>query len=365
MILSWQDIKKHISIKPICIIFILTLLIIIAINTIRWTPPILRGVSELISVDINGSQQWLLIRGQKKDAPIILFLHGGPGNAQIGVFRHYQRELEKNYIVVQWDQRGSGLSGANFPSRSTLNLQQFIEDGISVTKYLKTRFNKEKIYLVGHAEGTGLGWFMARDYPEHFYAYAAFNQIAVGNQQTYQYVAVLAAAEQRKKQKAIIELKDLGAPPWKFMPPNPEKQASQTGYATMLKVLKWAKAFQGEAYHQNISHIFARDFIFSTEYTIQDIFNWRKTKHQSMNMLYSQFNANLRLIDIGASFKIPFYMFLGENDLLTPVEPALELFSLINAVDKQILIYPDTSHYIFWERTIEYQLALKRFFNKH
>ncbi|MGL5722067.1 MAG: alpha/beta fold hydrolase [Brevinema sp.] len=369
MTLSWKDFKKFITINPLVMVLCCGVIIagFFVLNSIRWTPPIIGGIAELTSVEINGTKQWLLIRGQKKDAPIILFVHGGAGDAQIGVFRQYQRELEKNYIVVQWDQRGSGLSGVPFPDRATLHLGQFVDDGISVVAYLKERFRKEKIYLVGHAGGTGIAWFMARDYPEHFYAYAAFNQIAPANHQTFQYIAVLAEAERRQHTKAVAELQELGSPPWKFMPDNPDKNATDPSYASMLKVLKWAKVFQESTHHHHIDHIFARDLIFSTEYTLKDVISWAETKHRAMNIIYPWVNANLRLIDKGVSFEIPFYMFLAEKDLITPPAPADLLFENIQAPnnDKKIVIYPNTSHYIFWERTKEYQAALLRVFNKH
>lgn len=46
------------------------------------------------------------MRGQNVEQPILLCCHGGPGMAQIGFIRHFQKELEKQFIVINWDQRG-------------------------------------------------------------------------------------------------------------------------------------------------------------------------------------------------------------------------------------------------------------------
>lgn len=53
------------------------------------------SIAILESVKINDFDQYLLIRGNNINNPIILFLHGGPGGAQIGFARSFQKELER------------------------------------------------------------------------------------------------------------------------------------------------------------------------------------------------------------------------------------------------------------------------------
>jgi hypothetical protein len=42
-------------------------------------------ISELIPGEIGGMTKWLLIRGADREAPILLWLHGGPGVAQMPI----------------------------------------------------------------------------------------------------------------------------------------------------------------------------------------------------------------------------------------------------------------------------------------
>lgn len=59
----------------------------------------------------------------------------------------YPTGLEDDFIVVWWEQRGSGISSSPNIARETLTLEQMISDTIELTNYLRHRFGKEKIYI--------------------------------------------------------------------------------------------------------------------------------------------------------------------------------------------------------------------------
>lgn len=107
------------------------------------------SISELKAVVIGGVEQWVYIRGENRDKPILLMLHEGPGSGQIGFIRKLQASLEKHFVVVQWDQRGAGLSYSNKIPHESMHVEQFVQDAIGVTGYILKHLKRKQLYLAG------------------------------------------------------------------------------------------------------------------------------------------------------------------------------------------------------------------------
>ncbi len=66
------------------------------------------GIDSLEPARIGGIEQWIEVRGQNVNNPILLFIHGGPGIAFIPLAGSFQGGWEQYFTVAQWDQRGAG-----------------------------------------------------------------------------------------------------------------------------------------------------------------------------------------------------------------------------------------------------------------
>ena len=325
-----------------------------------------KSIAELTALPINGVKQWLLIRGVDRSMPVLLFVHGGPGTAQIAVMRNYQKELEKDFVVVQWDQRGAGLSGNDPVPDETFTKEQFIADGLEVTRYLCERFQQDKIFLVGHSWGSGLGYMMAVRHPEYYRAFAGLGQMS-RNGETRSYEETLRVAREAGNQEAIQELELLGAPPYKKVPKVKgvlhEAEAGHEAFAGMQVRFKWSAILGGDAKYINITSVFIRELLLSSEYTWSDAFAWLKHKAHSINLMYETCNQNIDLYAEGTDFKVPVFFLLGKYDLLTVPAGAVALMEAIHAPQKEIIWF-DSGHEIQWERPKEYQQVLIDCFKK-
>ena len=123
------------------------------------TPPILDAngqpmpgsIAEVGMVPVNGQEQGVLMRGHSVDNPILLYLAGGPGQSSLPHPRVIFQDLERDFIVVAWDQRGAGKSYAALDPTSDITPAQAVADTIELTNYLRERFDEEKIYLLGES----------------------------------------------------------------------------------------------------------------------------------------------------------------------------------------------------------------------
>lgn len=319
------------------------------------------SVAELLAVDINGARQWLLIRGRDASRPVLLFLHGGPGAAHIGVFRRYQGELERHFVVVQWDQRGAGLSGEGPLDDATLTKEQFVRDGLAVTDYLRVRFKAERIHLVGHSWGTGLGYILAKRHPERYAAYAGIACMS-GRQGTLAtYRLVMDKARELGDKEAIAALERLGPPPYtkdihsgRLLH---EVEEGQEGLGSFLELFTWVQHFKGDAVRLDMTKVFVRDLLLSREYTLSDALAWMRRKSHLINLTWRECNEDLDLEAEGLDFSIPVFFLLGKSDLQTSWRDAVILYDKIKAPKKDLYWF-DCAHHVMWEKTDEYQAAL-------
>ena len=187
-ILIKSIIRKGGSVMITILTLMITLIIILAGVLLAMSPgkaqPLLDeqgnliegSISEKIRVNINGVEQGMFIRSRDVTHPVLLYVHGGMPFYFLS--KRYPAGLEDHFTVVWWEQRGSGMSySAKIPHES-MTLEQMISDTREVTNYLRMRFGKDKIYLMGHSGGTFTGIYAAAQMPELFHAYIGVAQMS-------------------------------------------------------------------------------------------------------------------------------------------------------------------------------------------
>ncbi|WP_448335684.1 alpha/beta fold hydrolase, partial [Bellilinea sp.] len=177
--------------------------------------PLPGSIAALEKVKLGGTDQWLIIRGNDITKPVLLFLSGGPGGSEAGRVLRFNRELEKHFVVVIWEQRGCGKSYPAYYPPARLSLEQYVSDLIELTDWLRQRFDEEKIYLVGHSWGTIIGVRAVQARPDLFHAYVGTAQM-VNLRQTDQmiYDIVLSHAQKIGDSAFVETLQKQGRPPY-------------------------------------------------------------------------------------------------------------------------------------------------------
>lgn len=138
--------------------------------------PLVGSISEKITVRINGADQGMFIKAQDSRHQVLLYLHGGMPDYFLT--QRYPTGLDEDFVVVWWEQRGSGLSFDARAAPELVNAEQLIRDTLAVTNYLRQRFGQDKIYLMGHSGGTFIGIQAAAQAPELYHAYIGVAQMS-------------------------------------------------------------------------------------------------------------------------------------------------------------------------------------------
>ena len=101
------------------------------------------GISSLEEISLGGQKQWIFIRGENRDNPVLLFLHGGPGEPIGGISssRRLDTGLIGHFTVVHWDQRGAGKSYHSDIRVSSMSINQLVEDCSELIDYLRNKLN--------------------------------------------------------------------------------------------------------------------------------------------------------------------------------------------------------------------------------
>jgi len=306
----------------------------------RHTVPIKgdSSISVLESVLLDGIEQWVLIRGEDINKPAILFLHGGPGNSQIGWAPHYQSLLEKDFVVVNWDQRGAGLSYSDTIPAESMNIMQFIEDAYEIVKYVLNRLNKQKIYLVGHSWGTVIGTNLIDKYPDLFYAYVGVGQCVDfqrGELLSYQFT--LDYAKENNVQEAIHELSEIGPPPYKDM------------FNGLFTQRKWLNQFNGVVKKdKELFNTIGQILHDRPEYNEEDVERMGKGNSFSVRTMWPEV-LTVDLLKQVKSVKVPVYFLMGKHDYNTPNELVREFYASLDAPGKEILEFNDVAHMLPYE----------------
>jgi pimeloyl-ACP methyl ester carboxylesterase len=133
------------------------------------------SIAVIETVTLGGVEQTITIRGVNRANPVLLHLHGGPGmpSSPWATWNDYYADLEQNFVLVHWDQRGAGKSYSKSLTAEDMYLENFVSDALELTDILRERFNQDKIFLWGHSWGSGLGFETLRVNAEPYYAYLA------------------------------------------------------------------------------------------------------------------------------------------------------------------------------------------------
>jgi pimeloyl-ACP methyl ester carboxylesterase len=311
-----------------------------------------QSINVLEQVELGGAKQWISIRGTDVRNPVLLFLHGGPGSANLAKLRIQAPGLEKEFVVVNWDQRGAGKSFSFRMDEDPWTTDQLRKDTHQLVGFLRQRFGVEKVYLMGFSWGTVLGLWNVQDHPEDFQAFISVSQVVnipEGEKLSLEYVRQ--QARDTRNTDAIRELAGI----------DPAYQTPDW-YSQLARERKWLLAFGG-VYHtaRGYTHEILM-LLKAREYSLIDVAVWPFGSSRSLQKLWPEimdldFNLSCPQVDV------PVYFMAGRYDYNAPSALTEAYFRRLRAPKgKQLIWFENSAHDIFYdepEKLTEAILALK------
>lgn len=290
-------------------------------------------VNDIKIVSLNNTKQTITVRGSNINSPVILFLAGGPGGSQVQATREHLSELEEQYIIVNWEQPGSGKSYNARPIDS-LTVQNYVDDAHALTEYLKETYNQEKIYLIGESWGSYLGVLLASEYPEDYHSLITTGQMVdFAETEKYCYDRALQIAEDKNDQQQIDALKNLSEVP-------------VTGKNITMEVgtyLIYLHHYMSTNENINKTSWSTFDSLISPEYSIIDSINYLRALYFTFSQVFQQlYEEDLR--QTNTEFEIPVYILHGRHDVNAPTYLVDEYYELIDAPQKQLIYFEHSGH---------------------
>lgn len=308
---------------------------------------VLKGsVSEITRVKINGIKQGMIIKGKSDQNPVLLFLHGGPGNPEYVLAKNQVIELEESFTVCWWEQRGSGMSYTSAAVSKNVTLEEMISDTVEVTNYLRKRFNQEKIYIMGHSWGSFLGANVVAKYPEFYTAYLCIGQVTnlkASEKLSYDYMVRTLKSRGDEKDLKKLTAYDI------------DELVNNTDRDIPAKYLMLRSQILGKLgnglYHKPPSQFkdVLLPFLQAQEYTLADKYGYLMGALYALSAPISKDLAQMNLMVEIPEITIPIYFFHGKYDRQVSYELSKDYFDMLTAPEKHFYTFDHSAHSPFIE----------------
>ncbi|MDR1704443.1 MAG: alpha/beta hydrolase [Clostridiales bacterium] len=280
---------------------------------------------------IGGAEQVVFTLDDDASKPVLLILHGGPGEPMAPSLDELE-DLARRFVVCVWEQRGAGMSYESGKAQK-LTIPLFVSDTVAVAEFLLKLFKREKLLLMGFSWGTLLGLMAAAKAPHLFSAYIGVGQLAdQAASERDAYDDALAKAKAAGDAKSVRFMTMAGAPPY-------------SGKAAMNNIRKERAVLR--KYSDNPAKSpsllkYALKVFTCPYYRLGDKLNFFRGLTSGIALFDDV--MKLRLIDEVPSVSVPVYVMQGKYDMQTRPEHAKALVDKLDAPVKEFFLFDKAGH---------------------
>ncbi len=302
-----------------------------------------KSLSEKFVMNINGAPNGFFINSEDTDNPVLLFVSSGPGTDDYVFTEKYEdMRLEADFTVVYWDYRGMGIAYSSSINTDEITLNDILKDTQAVTQYLKERFHKEKIFIMGFSGGTHIALRAATEHPEDYYALIGMAQCVTDSSErdTLIYGFMKDVFTSRKDtssldmlEKSIVHLE--------------EEKVKCNDWFEYVNLLHAAGG--GTILNKTEFEGIVIPILFCKCYTIWEKINYVRGMKMYRTTPFFEELSDFDYRTLIPELSIPAYFISGEKDYNCPFELVRDYCDKLRAPDKGFFLIPNAAHSPLWE----------------
>ena len=302
-----------------------------------------KSLSEKFVMDINGAPNGFFINSKNTDNPVLLFVSSGPGTDDyVFTDKYKDMDLEEDFTVVYWDYRDMGIAYDPKFNTDEITLANILNDAMTVTDYLKDRFGKEKIFIMGFSGGSHIALRAAAAHPEDYYALINMAQCVTDGPDNdtliYEFMrGVFGArgdnASLNKLENSVDKLDD--------------GRVRCKDWYNFVALLH--KAGGGTIKDQSEFEGIVIPILFCRCYTVAEKLSYVPAMKMYRKTPLAEELDGFDYRQSITSLEIPVYFISGDTDYNCPWPLVKEYCGIIDAPDKGFYKIPDSAHSPLWE----------------
>ncbi len=288
-------------------------------------------ISELCTFSLGGYEQKVLIEGKKKELPVVLTLHGGPGTPlpfSVGC-RGLFPAFTDNFIMVYWDQLGCGIN--NHLIDDSFQIETFVRMTEELVNQIRARFPNNKLMIFSTSWGSILSARLLEKNPHAVDAVIACGQIIRDVFLCDEVIDTL--SQSNIPQKKLERIKNI-------------TKEHVTGKELQLlsgSLRKYTNAYQNKAGAKAPVGPIIKGLLTSPDYTMKDFKAIIVNGYLKNTSLWEEI-LNLDLSESLRKVEIPYTILQGDTDIVASTSLVKELVEKSSNPNLNYQIIVNTGH---------------------
>ena len=289
-------------------------------------------ISELVTLNLGGYEQKVLIEGKSSDLPVVITLHGGPGTPvpfSVGC-RGLFPEFTDKFIMVYWDQLGCGINNRKIDE--SFKISTFVDMTAELIDIMKEKFPDNKILLFSTSWGSVLSALVSALRPDSIDGVVVSGQLIKDIFFTEEVFSALEKSATPKKKLEIIKNADI------------DKITSEELQTVNSCLTKYTDAYNNKKCKKAPMGKIIMGLITSPDYTFMDFKAVVDNGYKGNVSLWHDI-LKIDLTETLNAVKMPYYMIQGDTDIVASTATVKKLVSDSDNENLKCIVVENTGHF--------------------